>query len=232
MNHDQQVSRPMSNYDADEIDLFELLQMLWQEKILIILTILIFTCVAAFYAFTAQPQYSVSMTLKPGPLSLYGELVAGMDSKEQKSIALGRSTAEQVLAELNNNLALRTNQASHLNDESTLGFKVTSQGRQQITLELSILQPEGAATKLQNYLEAVSKITVKELNSFVHGLGNTNAITKKMLYTVDASSSQASLVKPKKSLIIAVGFVMGGMLGVFAVLIRSMIRKRKNANAQ
>lgn len=36
-------------------------------------------------------------------------------------------------------------------------------------------------------------------------------------------------IKPKKSLIVAVGIVLGGMLGVFAALIRSMIRKRKNA---
>lgn len=37
----------------------------------------------------------------------------------------------------------------------------------------------------------------------------------------------ASPIKPKKSLIVAVGIVLGGMLGVFAALIRSMIRKRK-----
>lgn len=38
-----------------------------------------------------------------------------------------------------------------------------------------------------------------------------------------------SPIKPKKSLIVALGVVLGGMLGVFAALIRSMIRKRKNA---
>ena len=38
-----------------------------------------------------------------------------------------------------------------------------------------------------------------------------------------------SPIKPKKSLIVAVGIVLGGMLGVFAALIRSMIRKRKNS---
>lgn len=37
----------------------------------------------------------------------------------------------------------------------------------------------------------------------------------------------ASRVKPKRSLIVAVGFVLGGMLGVFAALLRSAIRKRK-----
>lgn len=39
----------------------------------------------------------------------------------------------------------------------------------------------------------------------------------------------SSPIKPNKKLIVAVGIVLGGMLGVFAALIRSMIRKRKNA---
>lgn len=33
-------------------------------------------------------------------------------------------------------------------------------------------------------------------------------------------------VKPKKTLIVAVGIVLGGMLGLFAALLRSAIRKR------
>lgn len=37
----------------------------------------------------------------------------------------------------------------------------------------------------------------------------------------------SSPIKPNKKLIVAVGIVLGGMLGVFAALIRSMIRKRK-----
>ena len=41
-----------------------------------------------------------------------------------------------------------------------------------------------------------------------------------------------SPIKPNKKLIVAIGIVLGGMLGVFAALIRSMIRKRKNASAQ
>src|SRR5699024_2748187 len=48
--------------------------------------------------------------------------------------------------------------------------------------------------------------------------------------TIDeAAEVPTAPIKPKKSLIVAVGIVLGGMLGVFAALIRSMIRKRKNA---
>ena len=49
------------------------------------------------------------------------------------------------------------------------------------------------------------------------------------LVRIDQSAIEpSSPIKPKKSLIVAVGIVLGGMLGVFAALIRSMIRKRKN----
>lgn len=39
----------------------------------------------------------------------------------------------------------------------------------------------------------------------------------------------ANPIKPNKKLIVAIGIMLGGMLGVFVALIRSMIRKRKNA---
>lgn len=48
------------------------------------------------------------------------------------------------------------------------------------------------------------------------------------LVRIDQSAIEPiSPIKPKKSLIVALGVVLGGMLGVFAALIRSMIRKRK-----
>lgn len=228
-------NQPYSPTHDDEIDLFELFQTLWEEKVLIVLITLVCTIAAALYAFTAQPQYSVSMTLKPAPLSLYGELVAGMEGDANKSIGLGRSTAEQILGQFANNLQLRANRAQNATSEGVLGLNVTTdnarntQIAQWVTIQLSTLQPDGAVEVLQNYVDAVSESTLQELNSFVQGLGNPVAITKEMLYTVDAISSQARLNKPNKKLIVAVGIVLGGMLGVFAALIRSMIRKRKNA---
>lgn len=234
MQQEHLDKRHSSAYDSDEIDLFELFQTLWQEKILIIAVTVLSTCAAIFYAFTAPQQYSVSMTLKPAPLGLYGEFIAGMESANEQGITLGRNTAAQVLAQLKNDLELRTNQEKYFyGDKEILAVKVsTSQGSginqaTQVTLGLDILQAEHAAKKLQGYLDFVSELTLKELNSFVMGLGNTKTITKEMLYIIDVSANEASLVKPKKFLIIAVGVILGCMLGVFAALIRSMIRKRR-----
>lgn len=217
------------SYDSDAIDVFELLQIFWQEKLLIMFITFICTASAAIYAFTAQPQYSISMTLKPAPLSLYGELVAGMKGDNQNDIMLGRSTAEAVLTQLKMNLELQANKIKYLAGEGVIGLQVTSKNTQQVTLVLNLLQPEDAAQALYSYLDSVSELTLKELNSFVLGLGNTSPISKEMLYTVDSESNQAHQVKPKKSLVIAVGIVFGGMLGVFVAMVRSMIRKRKAA---
>lgn len=48
------------------------------------------------------------------------------------------------------------------------------------------------------------------------------------LVKIDMHATQPnSAIKPKKALIVAVGIVLGGMLGLFAALIRTAIRKRK-----
>lgn len=53
------------------------------------------------------------------------------------------------------------------------------------------------------------------------------------LVRIDQSAIEpTSPIKPKKSLIVILGIVLGGTLGVLAALIRSNIRKGKNARAQ
>lgn len=48
--------------------------------------------------------------------------------------------------------------------------------------------------------------------------------------TIDEAAVVPSTpIKPKKKMIVMVGVVLGGMLGVFAALVRSVIRKRKTA---
>ena len=53
------------------------------------------------------------------------------------------------------------------------------------------------------------------------------------LVRIDQSAIEPmSPIKPNKKMIVAVGIVLGGMLGVFAALIRIVIRKRKELRAQ
>ncbi len=48
----------------------------------------------------------------------------------------------------------------------------------------------------------------------------------KMVSVDQLAVQPASPIKPKKTMIVAVGVVLGGMLGLFAALLRSAIRKR------
>lgn len=227
-----------SAYGSGEIDIFELFQSIWQEKILVLVTVLVFAFSAAIYAFSVQPQYSISITLKPASVGLYGELVASMESRELNSIALGRDTSEEVLAQFKNNLELQSNQARYLEGEGVSSFQVKSkkaqntQNIQEVTLVLTTFEPAGAAKTLQDYLELISELTVEKLNRFMQGLGGTSVITKEMLYSVDELPSPANLMKTNKKIIILVGMVFGGMFGVFAALIRSVVRKRKAQQAK
>lgn len=53
---------------------------------------------------------------------------------------------------------------------------------------------------------------------------------KLALVSLDKVATQPrQAIKPKKTLIVAVGIVLGGMLGLFAALVRSAIRKRSQA---
>ena len=45
--------------DADEIDLFELFQSIWQERILIVIITAVVTVLALIYALAATPIYQV-----------------------------------------------------------------------------------------------------------------------------------------------------------------------------
>lgn len=58
---------PTSTVNANEIDLFELIQSLWQEKVLVVIMTAIFTVLALAYALLATPIYQTQATLVPPP---------------------------------------------------------------------------------------------------------------------------------------------------------------------
>jgi len=66
MNAPQNFTAPQQ---SDEIDLFELAQNLWREKLLIIAVTVLFTAAALAYAVTATPTYETSVNLLPPSLS-------------------------------------------------------------------------------------------------------------------------------------------------------------------
>lgn len=59
---------PQSNAADDEIDLFELAQSIWQERILVVIVTAAVTVLALIYALVATPVYQTSSILKPAKI--------------------------------------------------------------------------------------------------------------------------------------------------------------------
>ncbi|CAM5197266.1 hypothetical protein OURE66S_04502 [Oligella ureolytica] len=65
---------PAAKDNNDEIDLFELVQSIWQQRILIVLITVVVTLLASVYAFTAKPVYQTTTILKPVQLKELDEI--------------------------------------------------------------------------------------------------------------------------------------------------------------
>lgn len=96
-------------------------------------------------------------------------------------------------------------------------------GAKAIRAELAVLQSRTnddpfivGLRDFENQLDFLSKVSVSPSNVAVFTLDN-------------AAEAPDTPIKPKKALIIGLGFVLGGMLGIFAALIRSMLIKRRVA---
>lgn len=123
--------------------------------------------------------------------------------------------------------------SSPLSDKASLG------GNRYIDNDL--IYTRGAKT-LRAQLAVLEKRSSDE--AFINGFRELNtqleilqayALDDSSVAVVDideAAEVPSTPIKPNKKLIVAVGVVLGGMLGVFAALIRSMIRRRKNVRAQ
>lgn len=219
-------SRPSVVYGADEVDLFELFKMLWQEKLIIIVSTLVFAFAAFLYNPPGEVEYNTVITLRPAPLSLYSDFVAKIENGEQQSITLARYTSEQVLVLLMQYLT--ENKTQYFKDKNIISFRANPKNTHEITLQLTTPKDDNAIEYLQGYLADVSEYAVKEINELLLGVNISGVVTSEMLYASDEPTiNEVSLTESKKKFIISLAIVLGGMLGVLIALIRSVLRKRK-----
>lgn len=225
---------------SDEIDLLELAQQLWQEKLLIALITLAMTAVAAGYAFITPSQFASQIVLSSAPIGLYGELVAKMQDQktvlqaEPSPIALGRKLSNDAFGLLGSNLESIRNRQQFIRSASDwqgISVTVTQDRKAPENLTMSTIGPDAEAAQafLNQYLVYVAQQTQSELNAYFHqSLGTDQLITVEMLYTLEQPAAVNSQpVKPRIPLILALGFVVGGMLGVFVALVRSVLKKQR-----
>lgn len=237
----QQYRREMHD---DEIDLFELVGELWREKLLIAaVTLAVFLSALAYVLLVPTVYtYSVQTTLRPGSLHQYGPLAAALRTEGKQSMEVAVELADTSFLLLRKNLESALVQQEYFQGQASkslvlIDISIPIDPRDRlarddlslttIVISASSSVEQGLKNKLEQYLAFASTHTVHEVNGFFAGLGTDQQITSDMLYSVDKPiDSMPVVATPKKKLILAVGLVLGGMLGIFAALVRSAIRKR------
>lgn len=224
-------NRPETVYGANEVDLFELLKILWREKILIIATTLTFVGVALFYNPAQQVQYKTSIHLKPAPLHLYGNFVAELENSKKQSITLARFTSEQVMHVFIQNLI--ENPKLLFKGENSVSFGIKPENKYEVILQLTTFDENNAAEQINNYLKSASDIVVEDINMLLPQVGISGKLTSEMLFSADEPViNKTYLEGNRKDFIISASVLLGGMLGVFLALIRTVLRNRKEAAKQ
>lgn len=222
-----QPTHPLPPAYDDEIDLFELAQTLWQEKLLIVACTVFVGLAAGLYCLIATPVYNTSMQLEPARISAFGEYVAAMDNKEKSALQLAQEATEQLFQQTVQSLQHPAVQQEFLQGKGSINTSIP-RGTTQLVVTLASSQPAGMTELLEGFVEHAAQVARGELETFMQNLGSNQSVEVGMLYDVTRKAGTPALNKPKRLLVITVGIVAGGMLGIFAALVRSAIRKHKS----
>ena len=234
------------HYD-DEIDLFEIVEILWQGKWIIVASV--FIALAAAYAYLMNkevvyeynlPYSSITapdagafndfLTLSDVPFSL---------NTKSKTLSL-TSVNPNYEAAISSEAAIIGNKLTQsLVDEANLTLKLIKED-----IPVQILNSEVAAKRyfeatsvLQNITDGAEDVPVQILNSEVAAKRYFEAKSVLQKITDGASAIEfQSVVKtvksPKVPLVLALSVVMGGMMGLFFIFLLRMIaayKKRQEA---
>lgn len=225
---------------TDEIDLVELAQALWGQRLLIALCTVFFTLLALGYSYTVTPTYTSQATIAPASINSFGMLAGTLNLRRptqgESAISGGIRLANDAFDVLVDNLNSQIVRRGF--DEANAAYRqVTfqaSRGRQMadpVSLNATGTEPELSKAFIDAYLAYATATTAVQLNEFLNGMGVAGEVEVSALYRLEQSATVPSVpVKPKRMLIIALGFVLGGMVGVFIGLIRSMLTKRISRN--
>ena len=220
----------MNKVQDDEIDLFELFQTLWDGKWLISVFVALATLIGFGYSQVVQPKYDVSV---PYTTNIYSVSAQQICSRDMKCIE--SETIKRLLSLLENSWAKKRK-------SSTLSF-LTSFPLEENQYDALIQQANTALTN-EVYIEASTELALIQTELTDALLGTERVATnmlnaKRIIQSIDGGQSvisfgSISVVKssPKVPLILALSFVLGGTVGVFFILVRNAIAKRKEQLAK
>ncbi len=217
----------------DEIDLIELLQNLWSQKLMITLFTLCGLAVAAGYIYITPTKFTSQTVLASPSITAFSPFVKdmsiGSDSKvDMLDAALNLS--DNVIKLLGRSLLAPNTQTAFISENSSFSGCIAtgSQNRNspsKITVSVTCPSRVNSLLALDGYIEFASKIAVQEFQTLMQAVGIKNSIRAHDIYSVESTPSTKA--SPNKNLIFVLGILLGGMLGVFAALIRIMVINRQ-----
>ena len=219
-------------YD-DEIDLFEFFETLWDGKWLISAFVALATLIGFGYSQVAQPKYDVSVPYTSSIYSVSAQQIC--DGNYGNIDCMESEVVKRFLSFLGNSW-------SKGKKSSTLSFS-TSAPLEQNQYDVQIQQANTALTN-EVYLKATTELALIQTELTDALLGTERVATnmlnaKRIIQSIDSGQSvisfgSVSIVKssPKVPLILALSVVLGGMVGVFFILVRNAITKRKEQLAK
>ena len=210
-------------YD-DEIDLFELFEILWGGKWLIIGVSLLMGLIGFGYTqINAETQYETSVPYVVGvyPVASQqacGENVGCMENEVTKKLTVLLDSDWEVGGMLRRTTPQRPDVASYQADLKRANERITQEAYADATTELAWIENELNDDLLATEIVATNVLNAKRVIAFIDGGGA-------VITFGDIS------VEEKKSETLKVGLlfvVLGGILGIFSVFIHNAIRLRND----
>ncbi len=161
------------------------------------------------------------------PLTIAVRQPASLNERQSTQLTLQSKQPEHLADLTNQYIQLATQAAQHeLNLGLNAGLKIK---QQQLRQELVLAQAVNKALPSSEQ-DTAQSITVISLQAQLNQLEKSPEITLAVpTYAVDTPATiPTSPIKPKKKLIIALGLVLGGMLGSFLVLLQHAFHRSDN----
>lgn len=190
----------MINLEYDEINLHELFKIVLKQKFIVLSVTIVSVISATIYSLTAKPIYRGTVTIE------IGEVINSYQG-------------------LNNNQPYAVFALDNVNDLKEIIMR---------TSEVSTSIPTGATKILNLSIENSDPSDIKlKLENIIHFIENRHKEKIKlykynhpevyMTHLIGNINIENNAVKPKKFLIITIGFISGLILGIFIVLFKNFV---------
>lgn len=231
---EKQISPLKPGRNDDEIDLVELLQKLWAQKFIILFITFCGVVSAAGYAYLTPQKFESKTILAAPSITTFAPFVQDVKVSSDSTVdvlGVALKLSDNVMVLLSRNLLAPATQAAFISENPSFAgcASAISQNRNKVVVSVTCPDKGDSLLALSGYIEHASKITAQEFQSLMMAVGVKSSIKAREFYSVESLPSTKAM--PNKKLILALGLVLGGMLGVFVALIRNVFIENRTRSA-